>query len=367
MNKPWFSPMMGTEEELRVIEVLRSGFINEGDVAKNFENEAAKVAGTKYACCTTSGTVAIYLALKALGVGNGDEVICPDFTFIATANAIRLTGAEPVFVDIEEDRFCISVKLISEAMSPNTKAVVSVDVNGRGADYSVLEDFCKGESLFLITDSAEAFGSKYEGREIGSFGNAGCFSFSAAKTISTGQGGMISTNDETLYHRIKELKDQGRRRRGTGGNDLHPTMGYNFKYTDLQAAVGLAQISRLSNRLEFLDKRDHWYHQRLERVPGVKLPTKRGEGEHRQWTDVLIKDRQALVSTLDKIGYDCRPFWHPIHTQAPYAQSATGAFPVTTKVSSEGLWLPSDFRLTESDIDRICSAVAQVARANISS
>lgn len=355
--------MMGAEEEEKVIEVLRSGFINEGEVAKKFEDEAAKICGTKYACCTTSGTIAIYLALKALGIGRGDEVICPDFTFIATANAIRLTGAEPVFVDIEEERFSISTQHISGALSEHAKAVVSVDVNGRGSDYSFLEHFCKRESLFLVTDSAEAFGSKYEGREVGSFGAAGCFSFSAAKTISTGQGGMITTNDEALYHRVKELKDQGRRFRGTGGNDLHPTMGYNFKYTDLQAAVGLAQISKLSERLEFLDKRDEWYHQRLVNIPGIILPVKRSDGERRQWTDILVKDRQAIVSALDEIGYDCRPFWHPIHMQNPYSQLTNKAFPVTERVSSEGLWLPSDFRLSEDDIDLICQAIAEVASA----
>jgi perosamine synthetase len=185
---------------------------------------------------------------------------------------------------------------------------------------------------------------------LGTFGDAGCFSFSANKTITTGQGGMIATNNTRLYYRLLELKDQGRRAQGTGGDDLHPVMGYNFKFTDLQAAVGLAQLEKLTARLKKSKQRDSWYKEFLAGCPSISLPSLYSkEGEVTQWTDVLIEDRNRIIVALNrgKIGYRC--FWHPIHRQQPYRQS-DAAFGGCISVSKRGLWLPSYFGLTKEEV-----------------
>jgi perosamine synthetase len=353
----WFAPEMGDEEKSRVLDVLSSNFVNEGEVTTEFENEIAKICGTHFAVATTSGTMAISLALMGLGIGAGDEVIVPDMTFIATANAVTLTGATVNLVDVDPQRFTIDPDKVEAAINPRTRAVIAVDVNGRGADYDRLEPLCRKYGLFLVTDSAEALGSAWRNRKIGSIGDAGCFSFSAAKTVSTGQGGMITTNNETLHDRLRELKDQGRRFRGTGGNDLHPALGFNFKYTNLQAAVGLAQLSRMQVRLEGFANRDAWYRERLENLPGVRFPiNEEGTGEHRQWTDVLFDRRDKVCRVLDERRLGNRPFWYPIHTQKPYID-LNGTFDISIQISQKGLWLPSGFGIKEEQVDFVCGVI----------
>jgi perosamine synthetase len=263
-----------------VAAVIASNYINGGAVTREFENRIADQIGAKHCIAVTSGTAAISLALKGLGIGPGDEVLVPDLTFIATANAVQMVGAHVKLIDIEPDRFTIDVHKATAAIGPRTKAIVPVDVNGRGADYDALERLCVERGLKLVCDAAEAFGSRYKGRYLGTFGDAGCFSFSAHKIITSGQGGMISTNSDELRDRLRELKDQGRRHGGTGGDDLHSVLGFNFKYTNLQAAVALAQLELFDVRIEHFRRRDHWYRELLSDCPGIVLPnSSNGEGE----------------------------------------------------------------------------------------
>jgi perosamine synthetase len=345
---PWFQPQVGAAEEKRLAEVLESGYINAGEVTREFEERVAETIGARHCIAVSSGTAAIALALMGKGIGPGDEVIVPDLTFIATANAVRLTGANVKLVDVETKRFTLDVERTRAAIGPRTRAVVPVDVNGRGADYGVLETLCRDKGLALICDSAEALGSKCTGRFLGTFGDAGAFSFSAAKTISSGQGGMIATDDEDLTYRLRELRDQGRRSQGTGGNDLHPVVGFNFKYTNLQAAVALCQMDRLADRLDHFRRRDQWYRDLLTDCPGVSLPPLDDGEEVRQWTDILTDRRDDVVAALSDQGIGCRPFWYPLHTQAPDKASDNG-FPGAMAVSYQGLWLPSSFELTREE------------------
>jgi len=357
----WFGPRVGKREKKLVQDVLNSNYINDGDVTRTFETKIAELIGTKHCVAVTSGTSAIALALMGMGVGQGDEVIVPDFTFIATANAVRLTGAEVKLVDIEPKRFLIDIEQVKSSIGPRTRAVVAVDVNGRGADYSLLEAIARERGLSLICDSTEALGSKWKGRYLGTYGDASCFSFSANKTITTGQGGMVATNNTKLYYRILELKDQGRRSQGTGGDDLHPAMGYNFKLTNLQAAVGIAQLERLAGRLSKAIKRDQWYIQMLGDSPGVRLPSlENNEGEVTQWTDILAENRNKLESAFTSANIGYRAFWHPLHRQKPYTVS-DAAFKNSIAVSEKGLWLPSCFDITKAQVQYI----AKVIRANI--
>ena len=311
----------------------------------------------EHAVAVNSGTIAIAVALMAFDIGPGDEVIVPDLTFIATANAVKLAGAVPVLVDIEPSRFAINCKALETAITPYTKAIISVDVNGRGADYRFLEPFCLEQGLRLICDSAEALGSKYDDRPLGSFGDAAALSFSPNKTITTGQGGRVLTCSANLSQRIRQRKDQGRLERGTGGNDLHPTQGYNFKFTDLQAAVGLAQLEALQERCLQAGRRDSWYKKHLASVSFLSFPDyKSQKDEVRQWTDVMVKNRAYLEGVLKNNEIGHRAFWFPLHTQIPYSNQKR-SFGYANSVSEKGLWLPSHFTLTEADVVKISSII----------
>ena len=354
----WFSPEMTGREVDILKDVIDRNFVNDGPLSREFERRIAGRLGIAHGVAVTNGTSAITLALMACGVGPGDEVIVPDFTFIATPNAVRLAGATVVLADICPKRLTLRLEDVEPLVTQRTKAIVPVDVNGRAADYQHLEPFCKKKGIALISDSCEALGSNIDGRALGSFGNAGCLSFSPNKTITSGQGGMVLTNDANLYHRILELKDQGRRKRGTGGDDLHPVMGYNFKFTDLQAAVGLAQLEVLDERLRQAKMRDGWYNEALSGLPGVEIPDDE-PGEIKQWTDVLLDRRDEIRVEFAKRQIDARPYWLPIHKQEPYLAMDTG-FANTCDVSARALWLPSGFRLTQADARRVADAVRSV-------
>lgn len=364
IEKPitWFGPHLTGRELERLRDVLERQYINDGPLAREFERRIAALVGTRHAVAVTSGTVAISVALMAAGIGPGDEVLVPALTFAATANAVRMAGADVKLVDVEPHRFAIDPDGVRAAIGPRTRAVVSVDVNGRGADYCRLEPICRDAGIVLICDAAEGLGSRYGGRMLGSYGLAGCFSFSANKTITAGQGGIITTDSDELHDRLRELKDQGRRHGGTGGDDLHPVIGFNFKFTDLQAAVALPQLDEIEERIAAAQNRDRFYAERLAIQPGLTLPAYDEPGEVRQWTDVLIEDRAAVGRALDagKIGH--RAFWFPLHQQAPFAADPN-LFPNSTNISRRGMWLASRFDLSESDMERVCSTMIAALRA----
>lgn len=357
----WFRPALGEEEEELILDVVRSGFVNDGPMTRRFEQRVAEMVGVRHCVAVTSGTAAITLALMGVGVEPGDEVIVPDLTFIATANAARLAGACVKLVDIEPNRFGLDVDRVAEAIGPKTKAIVPVDVNGRAPDYGRLEALARSRGLRIVCDAAEGLGSSFLGRALGSFGDAGCLSFSPNKLVTTGQGGMIATDDTTLYHRLLELKDQGRCKRGTGGDDLHPVLGFNFKFTDLQAAVGLAQLDRLAERCRRAVERDGWYRRLLADIPGLEFPDPHGPqpGEVHGWTDVLVSARDRVRRGLDEAGIGHRAFWFALHTQEPY-QDRTENFPLARRVSERGLWLPSAFDISEADVERVADVFKNI-------
>ena len=347
---PWFSPEMTGDEISILKKVIDSNFVNDGPLTREFEKAISEIINVKYCIAVTSCTAAISLALYAFDIGFGDEVIVPNLTFIATANAVRMTGASVKLADIESTRLTLDIESLKKLVTKKTKAIISVDVNGRGADYEKLENFCKLNNLKLITDSAEAFGSFYKGKALGSFGNAGCFSFSPAKTITTGQGGMIATNDYETYQNLIQLKDQGRPFRGTGGDDDHPFLGFNFKFTDLQAAVGLAQLEKLQERLDKSLERDNWYLSLLEKYDEINFPDMNEPGERRQWTDIKIKNRSVIKKNLEKNQIGCRAFWKPINSQPPYFNKNDN-LKISESISELGLWLPSNFSLSYRDAE----------------
>ena len=351
----WWAPQMGELEKKYLNDVLSHDFPNEGTYTTKFENSVSELLGVKHAVAVTSGTIAIFLALKALGIGAGDEVIVPDLTFIATANAVDMCGAKPVLVDIDPERLTISPQAIRNALTKKTKAVIPVHVSGRAADLDIIGKICSDTGIAIVEDAAEAFLSKSNGRFLGTIGDMGCFSFSPAKTITTGQGGMIVTNDDELYRRLRPLKDQGRPVRGTGGDDIHASIGYNFKFTDLQGAVGLAQLTYIGKRHERMQKIQSIYLSRLGKRNDMSVCLFE-EGEIPQWTDIIVPGRDGLDGFLQKNAVDCRRFWHPLHRQNPY-QGSDRYFPVSSQIAPQALWLPSAFTLTDKEIHFVCDLI----------
>ena len=359
---PWWQPEVTGREYPLIQDVLDSNYLNEGDVTTRFEQERRRLLGVKHVVAVTSGTAALFLALAGVGVGPGDEVIVPDVTFIATANAVSMAGATPVLVDVEPSTLNIDPEAMARAVTSRTKAVVPVHVSGRAAAMSAILDVAASYGLAVIEDAAEGFMSRLDGKYLGTFGQAGCFSFSPNKTITTGQGGAIVTDDDALHVRLRELKDQGRPVRGTGGDDVHQSVGYNFKLTNLQAAVGLAQLDALESRLRRLKDIYRGYAERLAAVEGVSLVGFRvDEGESPQWVDVLAERRDELDRYLADRGIHCRRFWYPIHTQTPY-RLPDDDFPHSSRLMPRAMWLPSSFSMSDDELSTVCERIRDFSR-----
>jgi len=350
-------PEIGTKEYDSIKAVLDSNYLNEGTVTESFERKLSELLDVKHVVAVTSGTAAITLALAGLGIGVGDEVLVPDVTFIATANAVVLTGATPVLVDIDSQTLNIDPEAAVRAITPRTKAIVPVHVSGRAAAMDAVLDLARRAGLFVVEDAAEAFVSRHGRRFLGTLGHAGCLSFSPNKTITTGQGGAVLTDDDRLNVRLRELKDQGRPVRGTGGDDIHASIGYNFKFTNLQAAVGMAQLEYLDARLARMKKLFSIYATELRDLDGIRLPGFRLDvGESPQWTDAIVSRRDELDWYLLHRNIHCRKFWFPLHTQLPYRQPDE-RFPNSTAICPYAIWLPSAFTLSDADASTVCASI----------
>jgi perosamine synthetase len=364
MTIPWWHPVLGDEEAQAVAGVLASAFPNDGEVTEEFAARIASIVGVAHGVGVSSGSAAIYCGLVACGVGPGDEVIVPDLTFVATANAVRLAGARPVLADIRRTDFSLDPEAVETKLTPKTRAIVPVHVNGRGGSIEEIVELAGRHGLAVVEDAAEALGSRLSGRPLGSFGHAAAFSFAPTKLVTTGQGGVMVTDDSGVARRVRELKDQGRATRGTGGADEHPVFGFNFKLTNVHAAIGLAQLDRLEDRLAHLRSLEDWYGEELDGLePEVRLVGgDRDGGEAHNWVDVLVDDRDQLASHLREAGADPREFWFPLHTQ-PQDAADGASFPNATWVSRHGLWLPSALSLTRRDVATVGEAVRRFVSA----
>ena len=364
MTIPWWHPVLGDEEARAVAEVIASGFPNDGEVTDRFAARIAAIADSAHGVGVSSGSAAIYCALVACGVAPGDEVIVPDLTFVATANAVLLTGAKPVLADVRLQDFTLDRDAVEAALTPRTRAIVPVHVNGRGGSIEEIVELADDRGLAVVEDAAEALGSRLAGRPLGSFGHAAAFSFAPSKVVTTGQGGVVVTHDPEVARRVRELKDQGRANRGTGGADVHPAFGFNFKLTNVQAAIGLVQLDGLEERLAHLGTLEDWYASELRDLePDIALVGgDRARGERHGWVDVLARERDDLAAHLRGRDADPREFWFPLHSQLPYSMDAA-SFPNATSISARGLWLPSALSLTRDDVAVIGEAVREFVGA----
>lgn len=351
-------PWLGKEEQQAISSYLKSGgWLTEFEKTQQLEEMLVKFTGAKYACMVSNGTVSLFIALQALDIGQEDEVIVPNFTMIASANAVILSGAKPVLVDIDRENLCIDLKLAQKAITKKTKALMFVSINGRSPDMYEITSFCKKNKLYLIEDAAQSLGSKWKGKHLGTFGEIGSFSFSSPKVITTGQGGALITNSKDLIKKIRQIKDFGRIKSGV---DEHITLGYNFKFTDLQAVIGIEQMKRLSMRVKRKKEIYNLYKETLSPLKQVQFIPTDLENTSPWLIDTLADKRDELIAYLLKNQIGSRKFYPPIHTQAPYKnwqKYKRRSFPISEEISSKGLWLPSYSFLTDKTILQVCKVI----------
>lgn len=349
-------PYMSGAEKEAISQYLDSGgWLTEFKKTAEFEKKIAAQVGTSHATVVTSGTVALYLALLAAGIGPGDTVIVPNFTMIATPNAVSWTGASVILADINPDNLCVCL----DSIPPNTNAtaMLYVPINGRSGDMDKIVRWCEKQNILLIEDACQAMGSTWEGKALGSFGKLGTFSFTPHKIVTTGQGGAVVTDNSALHSKINKLKDFHRTAPAT---DSHDGIGFNFKFTDLQAVLGIEQIKTIDIRIERKKQIWSWYNSFLNEVDELNFLMTDLNWTAPWFIDPLLpsKDiRNGLQQYLKERGIGSRPFYPPVNHQNPYANESTRHFPISEDIAYRGLWLPSSMGLEKEDVKNVCLAI----------
>ena len=333
--------------------MLSDAWLMEFKKTREFERMIADYTGAAYCSIMPNGTLSLSVALLACGISKDDEVIVPDFTMAATPNAVELIGAKAVFVDIERETLCMDFDKMKEAVTPKTRAVILVSINGRyPRKVKELIAFCHERQIYVIEDAAQSVGSFYSGKHVGRYGDIASFSFSVPKIITTGQGGALITDNEELYKKILLIRDFGREK---SGEDHYIVKGWNFKYTDLQAVIGIEQMKKLSGRVRKKREMGKLYRKYLCNIEGVEwIETDLGESV--LWFyDILCDRRDELMEYLRENNVGSRRFYPPLHSEPAYGYP--GSYPVTEEITAKGLWLPSWIELEEEQIVSICSLI----------
>lgn len=343
--EPWIDEK---EKEAMAKYLDSDGWLTEFRKTREFEKILADYVKVEYASVVPNGTIALFVALKALGIGQGDKVIVPYYTMIASVNAIVLAGAEPILVDINSDDLCLDLKQVEESITFQTKAIMLVSIGGRCPNIKRFVELAEKYRIFLIEDACQSLGSRYDGKYLGTFGQIGCFSFSPHKIITTGQGGALVTNDKELYQKILRLKDFGR----IEGKMNYEDIGYNFKFTDLQAVIGIEQIKKIEWRVKRKKEIYHFYKDLLKGIKEIRFIDTNLEDTAPWFIDILVRKRDELALFLKKKGIGTRFFYSVVHIQPDKEK-----FKNANKVSQEGLWLPSSLFLNNKDIEYVCDTI----------
>jgi perosamine synthetase len=361
---PVSEPLLDERARSYVEEAVRTGWISsEGRFIAEFERGWAEYCGVSHGVAVCNGTVALELALAALALPPGSEVILPSFTIISCVAAVLRTGCRPVLVDCEPDTWCLDVAEVERKITDRTRAVMPVHIYGHMADMNPLIEMARKFGLAIVEDAAEAHGAEYHGRRAGGIGAMGCFSFYANKIVTTGEGGMVVTNDAKLAERARSLRNLCFRR---DQRFLHTELGYNFRMTNLQAAIGLAQIERIEDHVARKRRMAALYNERLREIRGLQLPVERANVKNVYWMygvvldDSVAMDAAAFAARLKDQGIDTRPFFLGMHEQPVLRELGLFAkerYPVTERLARRGLYLPSGLGLGEAEIDTVCAAV----------
>lgn len=382
---PLARPDITDLERRYVSEVLGTSSLSFGPKLQEFEAKMADYVGTRYAIAVNSGTSGLHLIVRAMGIGEGDEVITTPFSFIASANCILFERAKPVFVDIDSKTLNIEVNQIKNVMTKRTRAILAVDIFGHPAKWDKLRELAKHYNLRLIEDSAEALGAEYKGRKAGSLGDAGVFGFYPNKQITTGEGGVIVTDDERIAKLCRSIRNQGR----DEGSDWleHKRLGYNYRLSDINCALGIAQLERISEILAKREKAARMYNERLTGVEGVEIPyvspsphssPPGGEAISRKakisWFVYVVRlrsdyarvDRDRILEGLRERGIGCRGYFSPIHLQPFYRKLfgyKRGDFPITEFVSERTVALPFYNNLGEKEVSYVVENLKELLKS----
>lgn len=355
---PVCTPKLPGNELEYVTDCIKTNWISSmGKYVTQFEEEFAHYCGVNYGVAVCNGTVALHLALASLGIGKGDEVIIPDFTMIATANAVLYTGAKPVFVDSELKTWNINPYKIEEKISSKTKVIIPVHTYGHPAEMDVINDIAKKHNLYVVEDAAEAHGAEYYGRRAGSLGDIGCFSFYGNKILTTGEGGMLVTDDKLIADTARSLRnhtlDDSKRR------FKHDLMGFNYRLTNIQAAIGVAQLERAE---ELVNTRinNAFSYNTLLKYEKVVLPPCTPNIKNVYWMySILVEDAENTAKKMKELGVDTRPFFYPMHKQPMFKGKYKGTYPVSNELSKRGLNLPSSPNLTDKELAKVAEVVSK--------
>lgn len=356
---PVAEPVLEGNEKRYVMDCLESGWISgSGPYVDAFEEKFAAVCGTSSAMACASGTAALHLALLALHIGPGDEVIVPDLTYIASANAVTYCGAQAIFADIDPTLRTLDAVDVARRISPATKAIIAVHLYGHPVYMEPIYQLAKVHQLHVVEDAAQAHGAEYLRRRAGGLGDVAAFSFFGNKIVSTGEGGMVTTNDANLTEKIRVLKGQGM---SPQRRYWFPIVGYNYRMTNIQAAIGLAQLERFDWFIERRREVARWYSQALKGLP-IEIPSEAPWGKNVHWLYAICVEqginRDRVMRELNDAGIETRPFFYPLHQMPPYYQEdGDSIFPVATSVAARGINLPSSARLSEDDIVHIAKCL----------
>ncbi|AEB75681.1 LegC family aminotransferase [Clostridium botulinum] len=336
-----------------------------GSYVNLFEEKFAEYLSAHSAVVTVNGTAAIELALLTLGIGSGDEVIVPSMTFISPVNTVKYVGATPVFCDVCRDTFVMDASKIEELITSKTKAIIPVHIYGHPVDMDKVMKLAKKYNLYVIEDATEALGSKYKGKNVGTIGDIGAFSFNGNKLITTGAGGMFVTNNEEYGKRAKFLSTQTKVVLENKAF-YHPEVGYNFRMPNLLAAFGVAQLENIDEYLKIKRENANYYNELLKDVKGITLPVEKEWAKNCYWLySILVEDdfkitRDELIKILSENGIESRPFFMPVHDMPPYEQCLHGSMDVTNEISAKGINIPSSVSLTKENIEFICSVIKSI-------
>ena len=352
---PISQPSITQKEIDYVTDAVKSGWVSSlGKYVEKFEKMFSEYCDTKYSLTTSNGTVALHLTLAALGIKKEDEVVVPNFTFIATANSVKYLGGKVITADIDEETYCISPKAIEKAITSKTKAIIPVHLYGHPANMAEINKIAKENNIFVIEDAAEAHGAEINGKKVGGLGDAGIFSLYGNKIITSGEGGIITTNNHALYEKMKYLRDQAM---SLEKRYWHTEIGFNYRMTNLQAALAVAQLERID---ELLDKKIEifsWYHKYLNNINGIKLNPKSENYKNVYWMicvellNLSEIERDNIMVTLNDKHIDSRPYFYPISEMPMYTKVNT---PITKLISGRGINLPCYFDITQDQVIYIC-------------
>lgn len=357
---PQIEPWIDEAELTELKRVIDSTYVTENALTEEFESMIRELTGTKYAVATTNGSAALFCCLKALGVGPGDSVVVPNITFAATANAVLLAGADPVLCEIDENTFCISPEALKRKISSNTKAIIPVHLYGQSADMENIMSIAEKNNIKVLEDAAQGVGVKFNGKHTGTFGDLGILSFYGNKTITCGEGGVILTDSKELRDKCYQLKNHGRPTKGTF---KHETIGYNFAFTEMQAAIGISQLKKLPKIIEKKKLIYDRYYDKLSPLHGKldKIYVDSRTSPVWWFTSFLVKnaDKKAeLKRFLLDNGIQTRDFFLPLHLQPCYSDmNIIEKYPISEKIYSSGISLPSSYNLTEEEQNYIIDSI----------